>query len=360
MDLSCQSVHLESSPCFIALQIWSNGWYVTIWAVPSCSSNQCWPSPRCALILAPKWKTSLAAAALSAVVASAPPWGMTLTRQDGGRQENTSCTQTNLRPTPVVFINNIYDLSKLVDFTNEAMYHSMWHSPKKYHPLSLPSSKSTFSQPVEEKGSDVVRIGSIIIFILSKLWKGTFLILWDVILLVRLQEKFDIDYSWEWRGKNGISSKHRFFNPFIPNNDKFQISPAASPEILHHTVRRTWLFIACSDERRIIQPITTTSLTHFSLKVWENVSLSRKAHARWIHWSPDSQCCRVSQRIAPASKSSHSQITRVRQNQNAQLISLQALTRPPRLQLTITCWRSRRETDGGQESRLAWPRSKWT
>ena len=28
------------------------------------------------------------------------------------------------------------------------------------------------------------------------------------------------------------------FNPFTPKSDQFQISPAASPEILHHTV---WL-----------------------------------------------------------------------------------------------------------------------
>ena len=39
------------------------------------------------------------------------------------------------------------------------------------------------------------------------------------------------------------------FNPFTPESDQCQISPAASPEILHHTVRRTWLFIAYSDER---------------------------------------------------------------------------------------------------------------
>ena len=29
--------------------------------------------------------------------------------------------------------------------------------------------------------------------------------------------------------------------------DQFEISPAASPEILHHTVWRTWLFIAYTD-----------------------------------------------------------------------------------------------------------------
>ena len=65
--------------------------------------------------------------------------------------------------------------------------------------LSLPSSKSTFSQPFKEKcTSEVIRIGSIIIFHLSKLWKAKFFILCDIIYLVRLQEKFEIDHSWEW------------------------------------------------------------------------------------------------------------------------------------------------------------------
>ena len=38
-------------------------------------------------------------------------------------------------------------------------------------------------------------------------------------------------------------------NPFTPESDQCQISHPAPPEILHHTVRRTWLFIAYSDER---------------------------------------------------------------------------------------------------------------
>ena len=33
-------------------------------------------------------------------------------------------------------------------------------------------------------------------------------------------------------------------NPFTPESDQSQISPPAPPEILHHTVRRTWLIIA--------------------------------------------------------------------------------------------------------------------
>ena len=39
------------------------------------------------------------------------------------------------------------------------------------------------------------------------------------------------------------------FRPFAPSSDQFKISPAASPEIWHHTVWRTCLFIAQSDER---------------------------------------------------------------------------------------------------------------
>ena len=70
--------------------------------------------------------------------------------------------------------------------------------------LSLPSSKSTFSQPVKDKCiSEVVRIGSIIVFHLSKLWKAKFFMLCDVIFLMRLQGKFEIaalhctTYKWE-------------------------------------------------------------------------------------------------------------------------------------------------------------------
>ena len=43
--------------------------------------------------------------------------------------------------------------------------------------------------------------GSTIIFRLNKQWKAKFFILCDVILLVRLQGKFEIDQSWEWRVK---------------------------------------------------------------------------------------------------------------------------------------------------------------
>ena len=58
-------------------------------------------------------------------------------------------------------------------------------------------------------------------------------------------------------------------NPFIPESDQVQISPVASPVILHHTVWRTWLFIAYSDWKMILVPVLTTSLIHW--KGWENV-----------------------------------------------------------------------------------------
>ena len=52
----------------------------------------------------------------------------------------------------------------------------------------------------------VVRIGSIIIFYLSKLSNATFSILCDVIFLMRLQRKFDTDHSYEWKGQKWARS----------------------------------------------------------------------------------------------------------------------------------------------------------
>ena len=50
-----------------------------------------------------------------------------------------------------------------------------------------------------------------------------------------------------------------FINPFTPKREQFHISHAASPEIQHHT-RRTWLFMAYSDEcMMLILLILTTS-----------------------------------------------------------------------------------------------------
>ena len=59
--------------------------------------------------------------------------------------------------------------------------------------------------------SEVVRIVSIIIFHVNKLWNAEFFILY-VILLVRLQGKFDLDHSWE-RKSHTRSHTGRFATP---------------------------------------------------------------------------------------------------------------------------------------------------
>ena len=50
----------------------------------------------------------------------------------------------------------------------------------------------------------VVRIGSIIIFHLSKLWKAT---VCGVIFLVRVRAKFEVDHSWERQGHTSTWDK---------------------------------------------------------------------------------------------------------------------------------------------------------
>ena len=68
--------------------------------------------------------------------------------------------------------------------------------------------------------------------------------------------------------RNAIWLTDVFFTSKI---DQIQISPATSPEILHHTERRAWLFIAYSDERWSHYQFSLISLIHFFLKAWENV-----------------------------------------------------------------------------------------
>ena len=64
--------------------------------------------------------------------------------------------------------------------------------------------------------------------------------------------------------------------PFTPKSDQFQTSPAASPEILHHTAWRTWLFIAYSDERWLIYQFSLPHLyTSIFFKGWGNVLFER-------------------------------------------------------------------------------------
>ena len=59
-------------------------------------------------------------------------------------------------------------------------------------------------------------------------------------------------------------------NPFTPESDQCQNSPAASKEIWHHTVWRTWLFIAYSDEKWLYYKFSLHHSYNRFLKGWEN------------------------------------------------------------------------------------------
>ena len=60
------------------------------------------------------------------------------------------------------------------------------------------------------------------------------------------------------------------FNPFTPESNQCQNSPAASQEIWHHTVWRTWLFIAYSDEKWLYYKFSLHHSYNRFLKGWEN------------------------------------------------------------------------------------------
>ena len=87
---------------------------------------------------------------------------------------------------------------------------------------------------------------------------------------------------WMTRPFNSAPSTHAnsfkrksAFNPFASKSDQFQISPAASPEILHQTEGRTWLFIAYSDERRISSQFSLQHLYISLLKRLGECTFSR-------------------------------------------------------------------------------------
>ena len=66
-----------------------------------------------------------------------------------------------------------------------------------------------------------------------------------MLTLKNLKEKSD---EWKVRHTTAPSAPLTLYYPFTPTSYQFQVSPAASPEISHHVVWRTWLFIAYSNE----------------------------------------------------------------------------------------------------------------
>ena len=69
-----------------------------------------------------------------------------------------------------------------------------------------------------------------------------------------------------------LDLKSQALNPFAPKSDQCQISPAASPEMLHHTVWRLWRFIAYSDERWSYYQFSLPHLFISSYCVMYNIS----------------------------------------------------------------------------------------
>ena len=149
--------------------------------------------------------------------------------------------------------------------------------------------------------SEVGRIGSIIVSHVGKRWKANFFnIQCDVIFLVMLQGKFyhckcshmsshffSVSFPGRRRGQDssgGHGGKQvpcnstvpitllptSQVNPFTPESDQCQNSPEASQEIWHHTVWRTWLFIAYSDEKGLCYKFSLHHSYNRFLKGWEN------------------------------------------------------------------------------------------
>ena len=58
-------------------------------------------------------------------------------------------------------------------------------------------------------------------------------------------------------------------DPSTPKSDQVQISPAASPEILHHTVRRTWLFIVYTLMKKLLYYESSLRTVTFSIPGFE-------------------------------------------------------------------------------------------
>ena len=87
-------------------------------------------------------------------------------------------------------------------------------------------------------------------------------------------------------------------NPFTPESDQCQNSPAASQEIWHRTVWRTWLFIAYSDEKWLHYKFSLHHSYNRFLKGWENTLFELRServktgyeNSPWVwHFVPVSQ-----------------------------------------------------------------------
>ena len=87
------------------------------------------------------------------------------------------------------------------------------------------------------------------------------------------QAKHAVPKTKENNGNNVAEEKLSIklaINPFTPESDQCQNSPAAWQEIWHHTVWRPWLFIAYSDEKWLYYNSSLHHSYNRFLKGWEN------------------------------------------------------------------------------------------
>ena len=88
------------------------------------------------------------------------------------------------------------------------------------------------------------------------------------------------------------------FNPFTPESDQCQNSPAASQEIWHHIVWRTWLFIAYSDEKWLYYKFSLHHSYNRFLKGWENTLFELRSE-RVNPFTPKSDHCQIFPAASP-------------------------------------------------------------
>ena len=74
-------------------------------------------------------------------------------------------------------------------------------------------------------------------------WKATFFLLCDAIFLVRLQEKFEIDHSWEWKGLKKVRRIFEFVWKDENSWSANQSNPSHQPSLRWSKVHpRSWYF----------------------------------------------------------------------------------------------------------------------
>ena len=80
-----------------------------------------------------------------------------------------------------------------------------------------------------------------------------------------------------------LATSTKAFNPFTPESDQRQNSPAAWQEFDIHTVWRTWLFIAYSGERWLYQKFSLHPSYNCFLKGWENTLFELRSESTLAH-----------------------------------------------------------------------------